>query len=110
MNAGLPGWSPTADRIALTTWRAGTAPGESPSRIGHLDLPAGAVTVFPGDSTSGTTLSDSGAVFSPDDRMLAWVRGFEDSWTEIWLHNLVTGTTRRLTDEGQGRYKASLDW
>lgn len=103
MNAGLPGWSPTADRIALTTWQARTAPGESPSRIGYLDLPAGAVTGFPGDPTPGTTLSDSGAVFSPDDRTLAWVRGFEDSWTEIWLHSLVTGTTRRLTDASADR-------
>jgi hypothetical protein len=38
------------------------------------------------------------------------VRGFEDTWTEIWLADLVVGTTRRLTDEGGTRFKAGLDW
>ncbi|MGY1640639.1 hypothetical protein ACI782_05825 [Geodermatophilus sp. SYSU D00703] len=105
VNASFPDWSPTADRIALTSWKPG-----DPSRVGYLTLASGALTLLPGDQTPGTTLSDHGAVFSPDGRTLAWVRGHEDTWTEIWLTELATGNTRRLTDDAQGRFKAGLDW
>jgi TolB protein len=101
VNASFPDWSPTADRIALTTWEPG-----SPGRVGHLMLSSGAITLVPG----APPLSDHGAVFSPDGREIAWVRGQEDTWTEIWLADLTTGDARRLTDDAQTRFKAGLDW
>ncbi len=101
VNASFPDWSPTADRIALTTWEPG-----SPGRVGYLTLASGAITLLPGDPL----LSDHGAVFSPDGGTIAWVRGHEDTWSEIWLAELGTGHTRQLTDDAQERYKAGLDW
>jgi WD40-like Beta Propeller Repeat len=106
VNASFPDWSPAADRIALSTWEAG-----QPGRVGYLSLSSGAITLLPGEPPPGTgLLSDHDAVFSPDGGAIAWVRGFEDTWTEIWLADLVVGTTRRLTDEGGTRFKAGLDW
>ncbi len=101
VGASSPDWSPDADRIALTTWEPG-----SPSRVGHLTLATGEITLVPGDPP----LADHGAVFSPDGRRLAWVRGLEDTWTEIWLAEPGGGGARQLTDDAQGRFKAGLDW
>lgn len=103
--AASPDWSPAADRIALSTW----SPGQ-PGRVGYLTLSSGSLTLQPGDPTPGTHLTDYGAVFSPDGRTLAWLRGYEDTWSEIWVADLPAGTTRRLTDDGQQRFKAGLDW
>src|SRR4051812_1044313 len=100
-----PDWSPAGDRIAVSTGEAG-----QPGRVGYLTVSSGAVTLLPGEPPPTTGLSDTGAVFGPDGRSIAWVRGFEDAWTEIWLADLVAGTTRRLTDEGGTRFKAGLDW
>ncbi len=105
VSAASPDWSPTADRIAVSTWRAG-----GPGRVGYLTLATGDLVLLPGDPAPGTTLGDFGAVFSPDGRRLAWVRGYEDTWSEIWVADLGTGDVRRLTDDAQGRYKAGLDW
>ena len=102
-----PDWSRTAHRIALTTWEAG-----SPSRVGYLDVATGRVRLVPGPRpTPGSpALTDAGAVFSPDGGMIAFTRGHEDGWSEIWLYNLVTHRLRRLTNDHEHRFKGGLDW
>jgi TolB protein len=103
MRASTPGWSPTGDRIAISTWTDG-----SPPRVGVLTVATGAVTPVPGPTPA--TLSDFGAVFSRDGRVLAFTRGDEDQWGEIWLYTIASGHLRQLTDDGQTRFKGGLDW
>ena len=105
VRAGMPRWSPTGDRIALTTWVPG-----APSRVGLLSVATGTVSALP--APSDPTLSDSGPVFSPDGATVAFLRGYEDAWSEIWLWSRTLGKLRlrRLTDDSQGRFKGSLDW
>jgi TolB protein len=103
LRAGAPDWSPTANRIALSTWTPG-----SPSRVGYLTVATGAVTLVPGPAEAG--LSDAGAVFSPDGASLAFTRGYEDEWTEIWLYAMRGRRLRQLTDDGRQRFKGALDW
>ena len=102
-----PYWAPGGDRITLVTW----APG-SPSRVGYLDVTTGGLTLVPGPRPVGgaPVLSDSSPAFSPDGRSIAFCRGNEDEWSEIWLFALTTRRLRRLTDDHQGRFKAGLDW
>ena len=105
VRASSPDWSPTADRIALTTWEPGT-----PSRVGYLTVATGAITLVP--PSADPALNDAGAIFSPDGATLAFTRGSEDEWSEIWLwtRGRLKHRLRRLTDERQGRFKGSLDW
>ncbi|WP_157557684.1 PD40 domain-containing protein [Intrasporangium oryzae] len=100
-----PAWSPTGDRIALSTWADG-----SPSRVGFLTVATGAITLVPGPDPSEPTLNDYGAVFSRDGRTIAFTRGEEDEWSEIWLYSVASGHSRQLTDEGRTRFKGALDW
>ncbi|MBC9820934.1 hypothetical protein [Terrabacter sp. MAHUQ-38] len=101
--ASAPSWSPTADRIALSTWADGSA-----SRVGILTVATGVITPVPGPTPA--TLTDFGAVFSRDGGMLAFTRGDEDAWSEIWLYTIASGHLRQLTDDGQTRFKGGLDW
>jgi TolB protein len=102
-----PSWDRAASRIALTTWNPG-----SPSRVGYLDVARGVFTRLPPPPTrpGGPQLGDAGAIFSPDGGMIAFTRGAEDEWTEIWLHTLSTGRRRRLTNDHENRFKGALDW
>ncbi len=101
-----PDWSPSGDRIALTTWATG-----APSRVGYLDVASGVVRLVPGPRlTGGPLLNDAGAVFGPDGRTIAFCRGNEDEWSEIWLYSVLTRRARRLTDDHEGRFKGGLDW
>ena len=101
--ASTPGWSPSGDRLAVSTWSDG-----APPRVGVLTLATGALALVPGPTPP--TLSDFGAVFSRDGRVIAFTRGDEDQWSEIWLYTLASGHLRQLTDDGRTRFKGSLDW
>jgi TolB protein len=105
MHASSPDWSPSADRIALATWTPG-----APSRVGYLDVATAAVTVVPGPDPETPALGDHGPAFSRDGRIIAFTRGYEDEWTEIWLHHIASGHNRQLTDEARTRFKGALDW
>lgn len=105
IKAVLPDWSPTADRLTLTSWQG---PGLG-SLVGYVTLSSGAVTMLFGPP-SLATLADVGAVFSPDGDTIAFSREREDSWSEIWLHDLTSGISRRLTDDHETRFKGGLDW
>jgi len=105
LNVADPDWSPNGDRVALSTWIA-----DSPGRVGYWTIADASLTLVPGPAPETPTLEDVGAVFSPDGRSLAFLRGAEDGWTEIWLCRLRDGTVRQLTDEGRQRAKARLDW
>ncbi len=104
---GQPDWASGGDRIALTTWTAG-----SPSRVGHLDIATGGLALVPAPRhvPGSPVLSDTSPVFSPDGRSMAFCRGNEDEWSEIWLYSLATRRLRRLTDDHQRRFKGGLDW
>jgi TolB protein len=104
-HASSPDWSPSADRIALATWTEG-----APTRVAHLSVATGVLTHVPGPAAETPALNDHGPVFSRDGRLIAFTRGYEDEWTEIWLHHLASGHTRQLTDEGRTRFKGALDW
>ncbi|HEU5143867.1 MAG TPA: hypothetical protein VFT81_01720, partial [Dermatophilaceae bacterium] len=104
-HASSPDWSPAADRIALATWTDG-----APSRVGHLAVATGVVQLVPGPAPETPALNDHGPAFSRDGRLIAFTRGYEDEWTEIWVHNLTSGHNRQLTDEGRTRFKGALDW
>jgi len=101
--ASTPAWSPTADRIAVSRWADG-----SPSRVAILTVATGVITPVPGPTPA--TLTDFGPVFSRDGRMLAFTRGDEDLWSEIWLYTIASGHLRQLTDDAQTRFKGGLDW
>ncbi len=103
--AGAPSWSPTADRVAYSTWTPG-----SPSRVGFIDLETGKVTLVPGPVAASPVLADYGPVFSPDGKQLAFCRGHEDEYSEICLYNVNSRKVRQLTDENRTRFKGSLDW
>ena len=102
-----PHWAAAGNRIALATGRRG-----APTRVGFLDVATGSVTLVPGPAARPDTasLDDGSPVFSPDGRSLAFVRGHEDDWSEIWLYSVSTHTTRRLTDDHCRRFKSGLDW
>lgn len=103
--AAAPSWSPGGDQIAVSTWMDG-----SPSRVGILTVSSGSLDLVPGPSPAEPTLTDYGPVFSPDGRLLAFTRGEEDTWSEIWLHAIASGHNHQLTDDGRTRFKFSLDW
>jgi TolB protein len=105
IHASTPDWSPAADRIALATWADG-----APTRVAHLAVATGVLTYVPGPTPETPALNDHGPAFSRDGRLIAFTRGYEDEWTEIWLHNLASGHTRQLTEEGRTRFKGALDW
>ena len=97
-----PAWSPSGDRLALSTWTPG-----GPGRVGWLRVHGGSLRLLPPPPAGQT---DFGAVFSPDGRRMAWVRGEEDTWSEIWLRSLRLRRSRRLIDDRRHRFKGSLDW
>ncbi|MDV3219788.1 hypothetical protein [Intrasporangium sp.] len=103
--AATPDWSPSGDRIAVSTWTDG-----SPSRVGVLSVATGSLDLVPGPSAAEPGLGDSGPVFSRDGRLLAFTRGQEDEWSEIWLHTIASGRNRQLTDDLRTRFKGALDW
>lgn len=105
MSVSSPDWSPSGDRIAFATWTPG-----APSRVGYLDVAAGTVSLVPAPAPESPALSDQGPAFSRDGRLIAFTRGYEDDWTEIWVHHLASGHNRQLTDEGRTRFKGALDW
>ncbi|WP_370895035.1 hypothetical protein [Janibacter sp. GXQ6167] len=107
-----PAFSPDGSRIAVATWQPGQG-----SRVAEVTTATGALALVPGPSDP--TLSDGGPVYSPDGKTLAFVRGYEDEWSEIWLYPVGPSTKwsrffrRRpyqLTDDARGRFKGALDW
>lgn len=104
LHAAAPDWSPDAARLALTTWQAG-----QPSRVGHWSVPSATLTTLPGPAVE-PELSDHGAVFSPDGASIAFARGLEDAWSEIWIYRLRGRRMRQLTDDSRQRFKGGLDW
>lgn len=103
--ASAPDWSPTGDRIAISTWTDGC-----PSRVGILTVATGSIDLVPGPGPAVPMLNDYGPAFSPDGGLIAFSRGEEDSWSEIWLYTIATRDNRQLTDDSQTRFKFSLDW
>ena len=103
--AATPDWSPSGDRIAVSTWTDGGA-----GRVGILTIATSSLDLVPGPGPAEPTLRDFGPVFSRDGRLLAFTRGEEDEWSEIWLHTIASGHNRQLTDDGRSRFKGSLDW
>lgn len=105
VRAATPDWSPSGDRIAVSTWTDGAA-----NRVGILTIATSSLDLVPGPGPGEPSLSDFGPVFSRDGRLLAFTRGEEDEWSEIWLHTIASGHNRQLTDDGRTRFKGSLDW
>ncbi|AXG14616.1 TolB family protein [Intrasporangium calvum] len=103
--AATPDWSPSGDRIAVSTWTDG-----GPGRVGILTIATSSLDLVAGPGPAEPTLRDFGPVFSRDGRLLAFTRGEEDEWSEIWLHTIASGHHRQLTDDGRSRFKGSLDW
>lgn len=102
VNAGQPDWAPSGDALALVTWPDGGA-----ARAAYLDLATGALTTVPAPPPGH---GDHGPAWSPDGRTIAFARGDEDAWSEIWLYAVASGSLSRLTDDSRGRFKGSLDW
>lgn len=96
-----PVWHPDGRRIALMTWDHPNMPWDG-CEIHLLTLDdrlelADVRTVAGGPETS--TLQPT---FSPDGRLLAYISD-ETGWWHIYVHNLETGATRRITG-GEAEY------
>ena len=66
------------------------------------------------DGPDGTPYGDDvggqSPVCSPDGTQVAFTRGYEDGWQEIWLSPSTSSAPVRLTDERRRWFKAGLDW
>lgn len=119
-NAATPDWSPSGDRLAYTTFTEVPNP-DAPGYtllIGDTavrDMASATTTMITDDATTsngiyGPDVGTSGPVFSPGGTEVAYTRGYEDTWQEIWVAPASGGSERQLTDQGELWFKGGLDW
>lgn len=118
-NGAAPDWSPTGDRLAYTYFTElpnPDAPGYT-LLVGDTavrDMTSGSTTVITDDALTigvyGPDVGTNGPTFSPDGTQIAYTRGYEDTWQEIWLAPANGGSERQLTNQGQRWFKGGLDW
>jgi hypothetical protein len=75
-------------------------------RVGCLNMRTGDVEIVPTEPG----LDDHSPAIGPGGRLLAFSRGSEDAWADIWIYDRQTHTTRRLTSYGRARWCGGLDW
>ena len=113
-----PDWSPDGSTLAFSTLRpcATLSTGGTPLRqpeIALMDpLDPSTVTLVTDDEAGvyGDGISDDSPAFSPDGTWLAWVRGYEDSWTRIIVQELGDPSTRSELLGGTSWFRHGLDW
>lgn len=112
-----PDWSPDGSTLAFSTLRpCATLSGGTPLRQHEIALmdptnPA-TITLVTDDATGEYPdgLSDDSPAFSPDGTRLAWVRGYEDSWSRIVVQEIADPTTRIELLGGTSWFRHGLDW
>lgn len=118
-NAAAPDWSPSGDRLAYTYFTEVPNPDVPGSTLLVPDtavrhVAGGTTTVITadaaGNSSYGANVGTSGPAFSPAGTEVAYTRGYEDEWQEIWIAPASGGAERRITDQGQLWFKGGLDW
>lgn len=113
-----PDWSPDGTTLAFSTLRpcATVSTGGTPLLQHEIALmrpldPA-TVTLVTDDATGDYPdgLSDDSPAFSRDGTWLAWVRGYEDSWTRLIVQELGDPSTRSELLGGTSWFRHGLDW
>lgn len=113
-----PDWSPDGTRLAFSTLRpcatltgAGTPLLQSEVALLELATPS-TIQLVTDDATRDYAdgINDGSPAFSPDGKVLAWVRGYEDDWTHIVLQRIGKPATRRTLLGGPHWFRHGLDW
>jgi dipeptidyl aminopeptidase/acylaminoacyl peptidase len=94
-----PAWHPDGSRIAWIAWNQPNMPWDGTFlRMGTLKTdPVGSVSLADIDTLAGDkSISIFQPEFSPDGRYLAYVSD-ETGWWQVYLYDLESGATRRLT-------------
>lgn len=113
-----PDWSPDGVTLAFSTLRpcatlsASGTPLRQPEIALMNPLDPSTVTLVTDDATGvySDGISDGSPAFSPDGTWLAWVRGYEDSWTRIIVQELGDPSTRTELLGGSSWFRHGLDW
>ncbi len=102
----LPAWSPDGSQLAVSSYDPGTwSPDDT--HIGLLDITQHTYRRLPSPSDG---LISVHATWSPDGSRLAFMRGHEDQWSEVWVYDVATAALTQLTDDGRARFKGTPDW
>lgn len=124
-NAGSPDWSYDGSRLAHVYYtdipfpEPQYCPPGSPctltvSDVAVTDLTTGATVAVTEDGPSGTPYGDgfggTSPAFSPDGTQVAFTRGYEDEWQEIWLSPSTVSSPQPLTSQNRSWFKGGLDW
>jgi hypothetical protein len=124
-DADRPDWSPDGTRLVHNYFTQVPYPDPSQCEPGDpctmlvgdiavTELATGTSIPITSDGPDGTPYGDNyggqSPVFSPDGTQVAFTKGNEDEWQEIWLSPSTHSAPVRLTDEGQLWFKGGLDW
>lgn len=102
----LPAWRPDGEALAVSVYNPATwSPDDT--QIGILDLAHRTYVPIPCPRDGLINVS---ATWSPDGGSVAFCRGDEDRWSEIWRYEVATGSLRQVTDSEKARFIGSPDW
>lgn len=102
-------WSPAGDKIAYTAEVINNASGQEKvtysAVVSNLNLNNGTATALEDKLlANGASLGDRGPVFSPDGTMVAFWGWNMDNSASLWLYDVASGESTRLTSGGVDMY------
>jgi TolB protein len=114
-NATHPDWSPAGTELVYEAFTDVPNPDDPTATIALSnvvvqELATQQVTPITSDTAYGANLGGADPAFSPDGTQVAYVRGYEDEWKEIWVAPATGGPGAQLTSQNQRWFKGGLDW